>query len=397
VKSDPLLYERFKRFIRFKTKSNGTGQKIPGPEKENQPHISKPAHGSTLKLPEWQQIAEFVYTRSLTLPNPYKDQKNEPLFSAKYGSLKSTLCFYDTETTGLSGGAGNVVFLLGLGWINKQELLFEQYFLADFPGEQEYLSLLCAKLHDDHTYVSYNGSAFDRHILRTRYIMHGMQKSLPQQLDLLYPARRLWKPLIGPCSLHHVEEQVLNITRERDVPGSEIPALYFEYLCTGNPVHLELVFSHNKQDILSLIHLYFKLQHIFSSPLCAQDVDNSALGSMLLEQQHPQAEALLKKACDRGDPRCTHILSMHYKKQESWGEALKLWQGLYTRNKNISAGLELAKYWEHKKRQYRKALSLVEELLVSAPPHPLQIRKALQHRCKRLRHKIEEIAKLKIY
>jgi uncharacterized protein YprB with RNaseH-like and TPR domain len=329
-----------------------------------------------------------VDTRSLTLDNPYRDQILKPLFRSEARHPSSTLCFYDTETTGLSGGAGNVVFLLGLGWLKQDNLVFEQYFLSDFPGEHEFLSALSAKLDENHTYVSYNGSCFDRHILETRYIMHGIQKRLPHQLDLLYPVRRLWKTLIGPCNLCRVEERVLNIMRTRDVPGAEIPTCYFEYLRTGDPSHLELVFSHNKQDILSLIRLYFRLQTVFTDPLHAQNIDKYALGIMLLEQRHAQAEKLLHKASAAGDHRCAYLLSMHYKRQEKWDEALHIWQRLFNNDKNLSAGLELAKYWEHKEKQYKKALAIVEDLLTRRIPHPAGIRKALQHRSKRLRYKI---------
>ncbi|MBN1797925.1 MAG: ribonuclease H-like domain-containing protein [Spirochaetales bacterium] len=388
MKSGPGLYERFKRFTQVASTLSGARQKTSLPGKARQPDKNKPDRVDSLKLAGWKQLHEFVYSRSLTLPNPYKDLRPEPLFFEKTHKIRSELCFYDTETTGLSGGAGNVVFLLGLGRIKNDHLLFEQYFLADFPGEPEFLSLLSPKLRDDYLYVSYNGSAFDRHILQTRYIMHGMQKNLPNQLDLLFTARRLWKPLIGHCSLHQVEEQVLDIIRKQDVPGQEVPALYFEYLRTANPAHLKLIFTHNKQDILSLIHLYYKLQTIFEYPLGTQDIDSSALGRMLLALKHPQAEALLEKAAAKDDPRCAHILSMHYKANGRWEEALKIWQQLYNRGKNTSAGLELAKYWEHKKRQYGKALSITEDLLANAVPHPVQLRRALQHRSRRLRQKI---------
>jgi uncharacterized protein YprB with RNaseH-like and TPR domain len=388
VKTDPSLNKRFKLFTRYKTRTADSSQKIPVPVNETPKSQSKPSACRGLTLPGWLILHEFVHMRSLTIPNPYQDQTLKPLFCTKTDHTVSTLCFYDTETTGLSGGAGNVVFLLGLGRLEQDNIVFEQYFLSDFPGEYEFLSALYSKLDENYTYVSYNGSCFDRHILETRYVMHGMQKQLPHQLDLLYPVRRLWKPLIGPCNLHHVEEQILNITRTRDVPGSEIPTLYFEYLRTGNPAYLELVFSHNKHDILSLIELYFKLQSVFINPLHADNIDRYALGTMLLEQQHAQAEALLHKASAEGNHRCAYILSMYYKKQGKWDEALKIWQQLFYDNKNLSAGLELAKYWEHKEKQYNKALSIVEDLLTHTVPHPVYIRKALQHRSRRLRYKI---------
>ena len=53
--------------------------------------------------------------------------------------LPEELVFYDTETTGLSGGAGNVIFLFGAAWCEGRDLAVEQLFLSDFPGEPEFL------------------------------------------------------------------------------------------------------------------------------------------------------------------------------------------------------------------------------------------------------------------
>jgi uncharacterized protein YprB with RNaseH-like and TPR domain len=386
VKIEPNFYERLKR-LQAQGKS----------DKGEEPVLKSEQRKQTLKLPDslaafgWRQLSEYVYTSSYSIVNPYRQLKLTPLFAPAAPSSTPTLCFYDTETTGLSSGAGTMVFLLGLGWIDEKNLTIEQYFLADFPGEQEFLKLLSSKLSEDFIYVSYNGSAFDRHILQTRYIMHGMQKKFPNQLDLLYLARSLWKSIIGACNLNHIEEKILDLKRKDDVPSSEIPELYFHYLRTGDPRHLKKVFPHNRQDILSLIHLYFKLQHIFSFPEQARNLDTLALGNLLLGRHHPAAENLLGTAFRSGNSRCGLLLSMHFKREGKWTAALALWQELYTRSRNLPAALELAKYWEHKEKNCLRALALVEELLVSGLPLDEEILKALRHRQRRLKQKTAEV------
>ena len=49
-------------------------------------------------------------------------------------------------------------------------------------------------------------------------------------LDLLHGARRLWKLRFANCRLTHLENQVLGVEREGDLPGEMIPYVYFEYL-----------------------------------------------------------------------------------------------------------------------------------------------------------------------
>src|SRR5262245_24346805 len=44
------------------------------------------------------------------------------------------LLLFDTETTGLNGGAGTLPFLIGLGWFEGDALKLEQLFLSR-PGE----------------------------------------------------------------------------------------------------------------------------------------------------------------------------------------------------------------------------------------------------------------------
>ena len=46
-----------------------------------------------------------------------------------------SLLFLDTETTGLSGGAGTVAFLVGVGEIRRHELIVRQYLMRDYDEE----------------------------------------------------------------------------------------------------------------------------------------------------------------------------------------------------------------------------------------------------------------------
>ena len=41
--------------------------------------------------------------------------------------------FLDTETTGLSHGAGTVAFLVGVGYFTKEHFIVRQYLMRDYP------------------------------------------------------------------------------------------------------------------------------------------------------------------------------------------------------------------------------------------------------------------------
>jgi uncharacterized protein YprB with RNaseH-like and TPR domain len=54
-------------------------------------------------------------------------------------------------------------------------------------------------------------------------------------LDLLPLARRLWRDRLESRALKYIEENVLLAPRSvEEVPGYEIPYLYFDYLRTGD-------------------------------------------------------------------------------------------------------------------------------------------------------------------
>jgi uncharacterized protein YprB with RNaseH-like and TPR domain len=192
-------------------------------------------------------------------------------------SLESAprLMFLDLETTGLTGGAGNHAFLIGCGFFDADDgFVTRQLFLTSFGGERALLTLLSDWLSTVDAIVTYNGRTFDVPVIETRWLFHRMPPSIGDKahFDMLHPARCLWRdrdaepPEAGyrlqeagaaagemaSCSLGALERWLLGFTRLDDVGGFEIPALYFQYLRTGNAGPLEAVLEHNRLDLLSL-------------------------------------------------------------------------------------------------------------------------------------------------
>ena len=164
--------------------------------------------------------------------------------------------YFDTETTGLSTGAGTVIFLAASARLEGRNVLVRQFLLPDYPHEPALLRALAADLGSVERLVTYNGRAFDLPMLAARLTVHGLfseQAGLPAAHDDLLPdARRLFRRPLGGARLADVESGILGVRRLSDCAGSEVPARYFGYLRGGSPDILAEVLDHNFQDVVSL-------------------------------------------------------------------------------------------------------------------------------------------------
>ena len=140
--------------------------------------------------------------------------------------------FLDTETTGLAGGSGTCAFLVGVGRVTREGFYVKQFFMRDHAEEASQLDALSRHLASFKVLITYNGRTFDQPLLETRYRLNRARPPFArmEHLDLLHGARRLWKLRFESCRLVDLENQILGIEREGDVPGALIPYLYFEYL-----------------------------------------------------------------------------------------------------------------------------------------------------------------------
>ena len=171
--------------------------------------------------------------------------------------------YFDTETTGLSTGAGTVIFMAAVGRLDGARVTVRQHLLPDYPYEPALLRALAADLAAAPRLVTYNGRTFDMPMLAARLTVHGLfreQATLPAAHDDLLPdARRLFRRPLGGARLADVEAGVLGVYRTSDCPGSEVPARYFGYLRGGSPDILAEVLDHNFQDVVSLVLLEAEL------------------------------------------------------------------------------------------------------------------------------------------
>ena len=168
----------------------------------------------------------------------------------------SRMVFFDIETTGLSGGAGTIAFLVGCGWFEAEGFRVRQWLMTGPAGERVLLDSLTRTLGDAPLLVTFNGRTFDVPFMQMRWAFHRQDnpvEDLPH-FDMLPTARRLWsrREDDSSCCLSALERSVLGFHRFNDVPGFEIPVRYFQFLRTGDPTLLEGVLEHNRLDVISL-------------------------------------------------------------------------------------------------------------------------------------------------
>ncbi|MCK5942727.1 MAG: ribonuclease H-like domain-containing protein [Planctomycetes bacterium] len=177
--------------------------------------------------------------------------------SPSFEQLRPDEClFLDTETTGLAGGAGTVVFAYGIAFFEADELVFEQLFLRDFAEEPAMLHHLTRRLREHPVPVTFVGKSYDRHRIAARLAVHKITAPVltDRHLDLYHVIRREFGKQWPDSRLRTSEEQLLGLFREHDLPGSEAPAAFLDWIRDGTgPV--DRVLEHNRIDVLSLCAL----------------------------------------------------------------------------------------------------------------------------------------------
>lgn len=319
------------------------------------------------------------------------------------GSIPLSKClFFDLETTGLAGGAGTFPFLQGFGYFTQDAFQVRQYLLPDFGREYFVFKELIPFFEQFDYFISYNGKSYDLPLLKSRFVLNrlDMEWNRFNHLDLLHLARRLWKNSYASCDLNTIESQVLQRTRQSDIPGSLIPQAYFNFIRLGVVHDMQRIIEHNYLDIVSLAELLLRLERVEQEP---EILDDQALLRLAgLAYNHGSLaylDHIAKIFQDRYKKTPYKILlwkSFLLKKSSRWSEAVVLWEELRNSKEYLFVALEeLAKFYEHVAKDYAKALEntyqAIENLSVLSKLDPYRVRSevmlAFLHRKQRLEAK----------
>jgi hypothetical protein len=314
----------------------------------------------------------------------------------------------DTETTGLAGGTGTYAFLVGVAWWEGSELLVEQFFMQDHSQEASMLTGLAERLEGRGVIVTFNGKSFDCPLLETRFRMTRLGAfPVPGfHLDLLHPARTLYRLRLTSVALGELERHILGLDRGPDIPSETIPGRYFAFLRGGPPEPLAEVFQHNVKDLQGLASLAVHVAGLLDS-----GEESSLNGLELLgiarflrlrgerELAGPgYARALAQGLPEMAERWARRELALLSRRRRDFESASSHWMRLLDESREgMEAYEQLAIYYEHHAGNIHEALAVTHEALMrlqsahrSGRITPQQYRRfhaALHHRLSRLTRK----------
>ncbi len=308
--------------------------------------------------------------------------------------------FFDTETTGLSGGAGMVIFLCGFGFFHENKFRVVQYFLPDYPEEPFFLKMAMEHIRDDTILVTYNGKAFDWPMMTQRLTINRMEiKDPADHLDALHPARSLFRRLGDDCTLITLEQVLLSFDRGEDIPGYLIPSKYFDYLYDRQPGKIPEIIRHNRLDVISLalvtryIPEYLSRPEMVNSAPLLEGIINHYFKNRRYRSLIDYVSQVTPGYLSESSVVAMLQYSLALKSLGHLEEASRIWKETSERKTGPQVYkhlLELAKYQEHKEKDPEAALETVD-LILSLELNPSQ-KKQIFHRQTRLISKSKRLS-----
>ena len=296
-------------------------------------------------------------------------------------SNPEAIAFLDTETTGLAGGTGTLVFQIGLARWHDGALDVAQYLLSRVEGEAAMLGHARDWLAGVRAMVTFNGKSFDAPLLATRYRLTGSRDPFAAllHLDLLHPARRAFAGSLDDCRLGTLEHTLLGLEREGDLPGHEAPRAWFDWLRRGESVALARVLEHNRLDLLSLAALLPVLHDCYRDPMGRGADPRVVLPPAARGPGSDSAYRYLRARRLRLDDDSLRALARCARRRRDWLLAVDIWAALAATN-CIESLESLAKYHEHIARDFHEASASTSTLIALEP-----VAARHRHRAARLR------------
>ncbi|KNY24955.1 ribonuclease H-like domain-containing protein [Pseudobacteroides cellulosolvens] len=316
------------------------------------------------------------------------------------------MIFLDTETTGL-GGAGTVAFLVGIGYFEKENFVVKQLFMRDYDEEPAMLCYLENELASRKALITFNGKAFDWNLLNSRFIFNKIKcrQKDPVHLDLLHISRAIWKRKLESCRLISLEENLLGLTRNDDIPGYLIPAAYFKYLNDRDAKDMKRVLEHNKSDIISMVSLFVKIGRLLNNPMEEASDYNELFGAARIYNKamdYMKAENCYKHCSISNNniirTQALKELIVLYKSGKDYDSITKCLELIINSSKtpNIPIMIQLAKHYEHRVKDFSRAKEITEkafDICLGSGMLRHAYYKELKHRLERLVRKTAKVAK----
>jgi uncharacterized protein len=189
---------------------------------------------------------------------------------------------------------------------------------------------------------------------------------------------------------------LLGLSREDDIDGSDIPALYFDFLRSRAFSLIEPVVEHNAMDLVGLAAVVLLgVLYLDDYSLTGDGGEIFGLGRLceragLLEKAE-EFYKVAREVSSRSDvgTLAAQRLSALMKKKKLYGEALELWRQLADAS-DPQAQHEISVHYEHRERDYAMAITYVEKALSGGGLSPAR-QQEMEKRLKRLQQKIAKL------
>jgi uncharacterized protein YprB with RNaseH-like and TPR domain len=341
--------------------------------------VAKNHFGEHLAIRNWFSTPEFADPSPVAL-ELLSRTRDESLSRKTRAALDNPAkwLFLDTETTGLAGGTGTYAFLVGLAWWDAGGLQIEQFFMRDFAEEHSLLHELAARIAERPVLVTFNGKSFDWPLLETRFTMTRSITAprLTAHLDLLHPARALWKLRLGSVRLVELERRVLDAPRlgwhrEDDVASALIPQYYFDYLRGGPVEPIAGIVRHNQMDLRGLAALFCKINGLLSeTPGATNEMESLDLFGLSKFLQRRGDAARAHSACARAldaglptefRPKARRDLALMAKRRGDHARAAEIWQEIVGDPQDgVYACEQLAVHYERRAKDMSRATEFAQ-------------------------------------
>jgi len=164
--------------------------------------------------------------------------------------------------------------------------------------------------------------------------------------------------------LKTIEKKIILFDRGEDIASELIPIIYLDYLKSGiMNKNMQLILDHNIHDIASLYRILVYLEVLLSKD--KDYLNKEGLFTHLINRKNYGSILKLNQFLDKEnrDPVSLYYSVLSLKKSKQFENISILFEGSITKE-NLDyypLFIEYMKYLEHYKKDYEKALGLMEE------------------------------------
>jgi uncharacterized protein len=337
--------------------------------------VARNHFGEHLAIRNWYSTPEYIEPSAIAI-ELLSRTRVESISRKTRAALENPekWLFLDTETTGLAGGTGTYAFLVGLAWWDAGGLQVEQLLLRDFTEEYSLLQELALRVVERPVLLTFNGKSFDWPLLENRFTMTRSiaAPTLAAHLDLLHPARALWKLRLGSVRLVELERRVLDArqlgwTREDDIESALIPQHYFDYLRGGRAEPVVGIVRHNQMDLRGLAALFGRINAMLSeSPSMAEVSEGLDLFGLSRYLQRRGDTGRAHTACAQAlaiglpadvRPKAQRELALMANRRGEHERAVEIWEEMVADSQDeVHACEQLAIYYERRAKDVHQAM-----------------------------------------